>query len=105
MAIEAPDALAAIGAPTAPGPSPAGAKDLAHPQAAGTRRGRWAGLLWRAGRWVLLLSLIGLNAWWFWRDHRPVAGLATIARWIEQHQEARAERALRQRLVRSPHDG
>jgi thioredoxin-like negative regulator of GroEL len=53
----------------------------------------------------LLLSLIGLNAWWFWRDSRPVAGLETIARWVEQHQEARAEQALRQRLARSPHDG
>src|SRR5262245_38669672 len=105
MTIEAPDALPATGDPadrdraSSPAESTAAARPRAAPRVGRGRR------VWRLGRWTLLLVLIGLNAWWYWRQAQPVVGLDTIAKWIEQHREGEAERALRQRLIRSPHDG
>jgi tetratricopeptide (TPR) repeat protein len=64
----------------------------------------WRGL-WRWGRWILLMSLVGLNAWWIWLESRPQLGLDSIATWTAQHRDREAEQALRQRLARSPHDG
>src|SRR6185437_1471840 len=53
----------------------------------------------------LIVGLIGFNAWWYWRDTRPVADPRTIEAWIESGDYARAEAALRERLRRAPHDG
>jgi tetratricopeptide (TPR) repeat protein len=53
----------------------------------------------------LIVGLIGFNAWWYWRDSRPVAEPRTIEAWIGRGDYARAETALRERLRRSPHDG
>jgi thioredoxin-like negative regulator of GroEL len=59
----------------------------------------------RAGAWVLVLALLGRNAWWAWREVRPIADLPTLNRWIGQGRDREAEWALRERLRRSPHDG
>jgi len=53
----------------------------------------------------LALGLLGFNAWWYWRDTRPLPDLATIARFMSRDQYAQAEPALREYLRRSPHDG
>jgi thioredoxin-like negative regulator of GroEL len=106
MTIEAPDAAPATGEPTDRESSASGVRAAA----AGTRtakagRGiRWREL-WRPGRWILLVSLVGLNAWWLWLESRPELGLDTISTWIAQHRDREVEQALRQRLARSPHDG
>jgi tetratricopeptide (TPR) repeat protein len=50
-------------------------------------------------------GLVGFNAWWYWRDTRPVADPRTIEGWIGRGEYARAESALRERLRRAPHDG
>jgi hypothetical protein len=60
---------------------------------------------WVWGRWIVLMGLIGLNAWWYWRATRPLADLKTIERWIDQHRYGEAEQALSRRLVYSSHDG
>ena len=105
MTIEAPDAAPATGDPVNRESPLAGDQAEARIRPSRTSRGtRWR-RLWRLGRWTLLLSLMSLNAWWFWRSSRPVVGLDTIATWIEQHHDREAEPALRQRLTRSPHDG
>jgi tetratricopeptide (TPR) repeat protein len=59
----------------------------------------------RTGGWALALGLLGLNAWWLWRDVRPVADLKTASRWVTDGRVAEAEWALREHLRRSPHDG
>jgi predicted Zn-dependent protease len=106
MTIEAPDAAPPTGdtadrESTPPGVEPAAGR----PTPAKARRlVPWRGL-WRTGRWILLVSLVGLNAWWFWLESRPEVGLDTIATWIAQHRDREAEQALRERLARSPHDG
>lgn len=53
----------------------------------------------------LVISLIGFNAWWYWRDTRPAADPRTIEAWIGRGDYAQAETALRERLRRAPHDG
>ena len=53
----------------------------------------------------LILSLVGLNAWWYWRDTRPIDDLRAIEKMIARQQYVQAEAALRERLRRSPHDG
>ena len=58
----------------------------------------------RAAYRALVLLLIGLNAWWFWRDRPPVE-LRTVDAWIVQGKVQEAEQALRDRLRRSPRDG
>jgi tetratricopeptide (TPR) repeat protein len=105
MTIEAPDAAAATGESVHGEPSLAivEAPSAAHRRIAG-RGSWWRGLL-RPGCWALVVLLIGLNAWWFWRDTRPGVGLDVIAKWSEQNRDREAEHALRQRLMRSPHDG
>src|SRR4051794_27033237 len=60
--------------------------------------------LFRWGRWIALLGLIGLNAWW-WRDSRPLPDLKSMEMLINQQRDADAEQALRRRLDYSPHDG
>jgi tetratricopeptide (TPR) repeat protein len=54
---------------------------------------------------ALVTCLAGFNAWWYWRDHRPVPDLETVAVWMSRQQYAQAELALRERLRRSPIDG
>jgi tetratricopeptide (TPR) repeat protein len=51
------------------------------------------------------LGLLGFNAWWYWRDSRPLPDLATISRLMSRDQYAEAEPALREYLRRSPNDG
>ncbi len=52
-----------------------------------------------------IAGLLGFNAWWYWRDTRPVADLRTIEGLIARQQFTQAEAALRERLRRAPHDG
>ena len=61
----------------------------------------WIGL----GVALLGIGLLGFNLWWYWRDTRPVADMATISGWMAREQYTLAETALRERLRRSPHDG
>jgi predicted Zn-dependent protease len=51
------------------------------------------------------LSLVGFNAWWYWRDTRPMANLRTIQAWIAGQEYPRAEAELKELLRRAPHDG
>jgi Flp pilus assembly protein TadD len=53
----------------------------------------------------LLVGLSAFNAWWYWRDTRPLPDLNTISDWMRREQYPRAETALRELLRRSPHDG
>jgi tetratricopeptide (TPR) repeat protein len=53
----------------------------------------------------MLLGLIGLNAWWYWRGTRPVPELQAIERWVEQGRLDEAQQALGERQAHSPHDG
>jgi thioredoxin-like negative regulator of GroEL len=53
----------------------------------------------------LSTAVLALNAWWYWRDTRPLADLGVISAWIAQEQFTEAEPALRECLRRSPHDG
>jgi tetratricopeptide (TPR) repeat protein len=62
-------------------------------------------LVWKLIGVCLLVSLSGFNAWWYWRDTRPLPALTTIADWISQERYLEAEPALREHLRRSPHDG
>ena len=83
---------------TPPGHSPAVKR-----RARGAKQGasRWkTGLLA-----VIALSLGGFNAWWYWRDTRPLADRKTIALWMTREQYALAEPELREQLRRSPNDG
>ena len=61
----------------------------------------WIGL----GVALLGIGLLGFNLWWYWRDTRPVADMATIAGWMAREQYSLAETALREHLRRSSHDG
>ena len=61
--------------------------------------------LWIWVRWIALLGLIGINAWWFWRESRPLPDVKSIELLISQQRDADAEQALRRRLAYSPHDG
>jgi Flp pilus assembly protein TadD len=54
---------------------------------------------------VLVVVLLGLNAWWYWRDHRPVTDLASVSAWLDRGRAKEAEAVLEERLRRSPHDG
>jgi tetratricopeptide (TPR) repeat protein len=57
------------------------------------------------GRWILLLGLIGLNAYWSWLATRPLTDLAVIERWVDQKRLDEAQHALERRLEYSPNDG
>jgi hypothetical protein len=63
------------------------------------------GRLWKWVRWIALMGLIGLNAWWWWRESRPLPDLKSIELLISQRRDADAEEAIRRRLAYSPHDG
>lgn len=54
---------------------------------------------------ILCLGLLAFNAWWYWRDHRPVADLKAVSGWLARGEYPQAELALRQHLRRSRHDG
>jgi tetratricopeptide (TPR) repeat protein len=54
---------------------------------------------------LLVLVLVACNAWWLYRDYRPLEDLKTLRGWVDQRQFAAAEPALREHLRRSPnHD-
>jgi tetratricopeptide (TPR) repeat protein len=61
----------------------------------------WAG---RLAFWILILGLVGLNAWWVW-DARPLESSTTISGWIERKHLNEAERELRRWLRQSPYHG
>ena len=50
------------------------------------------------------MSVAAFNAWWYWRDTRPLSDGKTIALWMNRQQYDLAEPELRERLRRSPHD-
>ena len=52
-----------------------------------------------------VVSLVAFNLWWYWRDTRELADLATVTRWMSKEQYDVAEPALREHLRRSPHNG
>jgi tetratricopeptide (TPR) repeat protein len=108
MTIDAPDAVPATGnladRESSSSRVQAGVEADRNRPAKARRKFPWRGL-WRVGRWILLVSLVALNVWWFWLESRPEVGLDTIAMWVEQHRDREAEEALRQRLARSPNDG
>ena len=62
-------------------------------------------LVWKLVGVCLIAGLSGFNAWWYWRDTRPLPDLNTISDWISQERYLEAEPALREHLRRSPHDG
>ena len=60
--------------------------------------------------WMLTTGIVGIgllvfNAWWYWRDTRPLVDLGTIGTWIAHEQFGEAEPALREHIRRSPHNG
>jgi len=61
----------------------------------------WAG---RLAFWILILGLIGLNAWWVW-DARPLESSRTISGWIDRKHLNEAERELCRCLRQSPYHG
>jgi tetratricopeptide (TPR) repeat protein len=89
---------------TLPTPAPEQAGGAASP-ARRTGRSRGPGTLFVALTALLAAGLLAFNAWWYWRDHRPIADLKTIAGWLARDQYALAEPALREHRRRSPHDG
>jgi tetratricopeptide (TPR) repeat protein len=66
------------------------------------RRASWIRTLLVTG---LILGGIAFNAWWYWRDTRPVADLRRIEVWIGNRQYGPARKELREHLRRAPHDG
>jgi tetratricopeptide (TPR) repeat protein len=74
-------------------------------ESAGRSASRSARRLWRPLRWFLLLGLLAINAWWYWRASEPQVSNKVIETWLDQHRGDDAERALKRRLARSPHDG
>jgi tetratricopeptide (TPR) repeat protein len=53
---------------------------------------------------ALLVGLSAFNAWWYWRDTRPLPDVNTISEWMRREQHPQAELALREHMRRSPHD-
>ncbi len=47
----------------------------------------------------------GWNAWWYWRDTRPLSDTAAVERLLRQGNAAAAETAAREHVRRSSHDG
>jgi tetratricopeptide (TPR) repeat protein len=66
-------------------------------------RGGWR-VLRRIAMAGLFAGLIPFNAWWYWRDTRPLADRTAIEGWISRLEYDRAEIALRERLRRAPHE-
>jgi tetratricopeptide (TPR) repeat protein len=82
-------------------------RPLAHATAEGVKasHGRRNGYFARAlVATCLLVGLSVFNAWWYWRDTRPLPDVNTISDWMRREQYPRAETALREQLRRSPHD-
>jgi len=65
------------------------------------RRTRWP----KATFALVALGVVAFNIWWYWRETRPVPGLAAIAGWLGSRRYAEAEPALREHLRRSPEAG
>jgi tetratricopeptide (TPR) repeat protein len=80
---------------------PAPGRESSRPQA--VQRRRAAPLV--ALALALAAGLVAFNAWWYWRDTRPLPDLRTISGWIARGELDRAEPALREHLRRSPNDG
>lgn len=80
-------------------PSPETERDEALP------RKRRAGSRFPLVAYVVSAGLVLFNAWWFWRDHRPVPAIATVNAWISGEEFAKAEAALREHARRAPSDG
>jgi predicted Zn-dependent protease len=62
----------------------------------------------RLGRLVVcaaIVGVVGFNAWWYWRDTRPLADIRTIEGWIGRQEFYRAVAELEELLRRTPHDG
>ena len=75
-----------------------------------TRSAGQGGARRKRSRWktcflgLAVLSVAAFNAWWYWRDTRPLSDGKTIALWMNRQQYDLAEPELRERLRRSPHD-
>ncbi|MGC8638764.1 MAG: tetratricopeptide repeat protein [Isosphaeraceae bacterium] len=54
---------------------------------------------------VFIIGLLAFNGWWYWRDTRPLADLATVSAWLNQEQFSKAKPVLSEYVRRSPHDG
>ncbi len=53
----------------------------------------------------LILGGFAYNAWWYWRDTRPLADLRKIEIWIGNREYGDARKELGEHLRRAPHDG
>jgi Flp pilus assembly protein TadD len=53
---------------------------------------------------ALVVAAVGANAYWLWRDSRPLVPLGQVSRWIGARQWTDAEAALAERLRRHPRD-
>jgi tetratricopeptide (TPR) repeat protein len=75
---------------------------LSAAQAVRPRRVRWSLVV---GFWLLVLGMLGFDAWWLWRDSRSTVPIAKIRSMISAGQTLPAKSALREILRRSPNDG
>jgi len=55
--------------------------------------------------WTVVVSLVGLNAWWSWRNFRPLPDRRKIEAIVRSQRFSEAEPALRELVRRSPEDG
>jgi tetratricopeptide (TPR) repeat protein len=53
----------------------------------------------------LIAGLSGFNAWWYWRETRPLPDPKIIDEWMSRERYVDVQQALREHLRRSPHDG
>ena len=79
---------------TAPSAAPV---TLPRARRAGTLAGNLIGL-------CVIVIVAAFNAWWYWRDNRPLPDLKTVSDWMRREQYAEVETILREHLRRSPYD-
>jgi tetratricopeptide (TPR) repeat protein len=60
---------------------------------------------WKLMGLFVFACVAGFNGWSYWRDARPLPDRKTIDDWMRRGHYVDAERALREHLRRSPHDG
>jgi tetratricopeptide (TPR) repeat protein len=60
---------------------------------------------WKVFVLALCTAAAGFNAWWYWRETRPLPDIAATERLLRQGNAAAAETSLLERVRRSPHDG